>query len=201
VGIDMAAHGTPLTSPQPGPTFAGRSATSTVAGAGDRAADSEFADLYDARYGDVLAMAYALTADFAEAQDIAQEAFCRAWQRWPSIHERDEPIAWVKRVAANLAISRGRRLQIARRLRFHHRPAVAPPISVDHVTLVAELRRLPANMTRALVLHYIADLSVEEIADTLGTQVGTVKSWLHRGRHALAQRLAEPATPQEGGAP
>jgi DNA-directed RNA polymerase specialized sigma24 family protein len=42
------------------------------------------------------------------------------------------------------------------------------------------------------VLHYLADLPVEEVAATLGTRAGTVKSWLARGRHTLAARLGEP---------
>ena len=45
-------------------------------------AAADFDALYEARYGDVVAMAHALTGDLAEAQDLAQEAFCRAWQRW-----------------------------------------------------------------------------------------------------------------------
>jgi DNA-directed RNA polymerase specialized sigma24 family protein len=133
-----------------------------------------FDEFYQARHGDVVAMAYALTGDFNEAQDIAQEAFCRAWQRWSALTEHDEPVGWVKRVAINLAISRGRRMNVARRFRLRQQAAVAPPISVDHVALVTEQRRLPPTITRAMVLHYIADFQLEEIADALRTRVGTV---------------------------
>ncbi|MEV0563612.1 sigma factor [Dactylosporangium sp. NPDC050588] len=48
-------------------------------------AAADFDALYDARYGDVVAMVYALAGDLAEAQDLAQEAFCRAWQRWGDV--------------------------------------------------------------------------------------------------------------------
>ena len=68
--------------------------------------DADFDALYQARYGDVVAMAYALTGDLAEAQDLAQEAFCRAWQRWSTLAGFDDPLAWIRRVTANLAASR-----------------------------------------------------------------------------------------------
>jgi RNA polymerase sigma-70 factor, ECF subfamily len=155
-----------------------------------------FGEFYRARHGDVVAMAYALTGDFNEAQDIAQEAFCRAWQRWSVLTEHEDPVAWVKRVAVNLAISRGRRMSVARRFWLRERAGVAPPISVDHVALVTELRRLPPTITRAMVLYYIADFQLEEIADTLGTRVGTVKSWLHRGRQQIVRRLGDPTADQ-----
>jgi RNA polymerase sigma-70 factor (ECF subfamily) len=60
------------------------------------------------------------------------------------------------------------------------------------VALVAALATLPANHRRALVLHYLADLPVDEIAERERVAAGTVKSWLHRGRAALAARLGRP---------
>jgi RNA polymerase sigma-70 factor (ECF subfamily) len=58
--------------------------------------------------------------------------------------------------------------------------------------LVAALRRLPDAQRRALVLHYLCDLSVEAVADETGASTGTVKSRLSRGRVALAAVLADP---------
>lgn len=58
--------------------------------------------------------AYALTGNVSDAQDIAQEAFARAWQRWDSVRGYDCPEAWVRRVATNLATSRFRRDLTAR---------------------------------------------------------------------------------------
>ena len=75
-------------------------------------------------HGDVVAMVHALTGDLAEAQDLAQEAFCRAWQRWKSVSTYEEPLAWIRRVAFNLANSRWQRARVAarylRRLRERH---------------------------------------------------------------------------------
>ncbi|GIF78512.1 hypothetical protein Asi02nite_80300 [Asanoa siamensis] len=51
------------------------------------------------------------------------------------------------------------------------------------------MRALPVNLRRALALHYLYDLSIEEIAAETGAPTGTVKSWLARGRERLAAHL------------
>jgi RNA polymerase sigma-70 factor (ECF subfamily) len=161
----------------------------------------DFDELYQTRYGDVVAMLHAMVGDLGEAQDLAQEAFCRAWQRWRAVSEYDEPLAWIRRVAMNLATSRWRRLRVARAHLRRERAEHVPPLGPDHVALVAALRRLPADQRRAVVLHHLVDLPVADVAHELQAPVGTVKSWLHRGRAALADELAETAEPAdpEGG--
>src|SRR5690606_11572213 len=145
----------------------------------DRAAD--FDQLYQAHYGRVLAMAYALTGDVQDAQDLCQEAFCRAWQRWSRIESYDDPLASLRKVVTHLASSRWRRLAVARRYaRRHHQPAHIPALEPDHVALVAALRTLPPAQRQAVVLHHLADQPVAEVARILGAAEGTVKSWLHR---------------------
>lgn len=154
-------------------------------------AAEEFDELYQAQYGNVVAMAYALTGDLAEAQDLAQEGFCRAWQRWRRVAGYDDPLAWVRRVVANLATTRWRRLTVSRRYLRRERICHTPALNPDHVALVAALRTLPANQRQAVVLHHLVDLPVADVARELGVADGTVKSWLHRGRAALAEQLAE----------
>ena len=156
---------------------------------GPPSAAAAFDAFYAAHHGDVVAMAYALSGDLQDAHDFAQEAFCRAWQHWRAVVGHDNPVAWVKRVAANLAISHARRRRVARRFLVRQRVESVAPISADHVAVVTALRALPESMMRALVLHHIADLPVTEVAEVLGASVGTVKSWLHRGRTAMAGQL------------
>src|SRR5260370_23824764 len=76
----------------------------------EAAGRQDFHDFYSSSAARLVRHGYALTGDLAEAQDIAQEAFARAWQRWPTVRDCDSPEAWVRRVATNLAASRWRRV-------------------------------------------------------------------------------------------
>jgi len=156
--------------------------------------DTQVAD-FDAFYGAtarrVVRHAYALTGNIADAQDIAQEAFARAWQRWDSVRAYDSPEAWVRRVATNLATSRFRRDRTARAAARELIARNVPEISPDTVALVAALRKLPQRQREVLVLHYLADLPVGQIATELRCPVGSVKAWLSRGRDALAVVMSE----------
>jgi RNA polymerase sigma-70 factor, ECF subfamily len=153
----------------------------------------DFDDFYVVSRDRLLHVLYVMTGDLAEAQDVVQEAYARAWQRWAQVAEYDEPEAWVRTVAWRLAISRRRkaRNRFAAALRLHARPAVPVEPSPDAAVVVFALRQLPDAQRRALALHYLCDLSVEAVAAETGVSVGTVKSRLSRGRDALAAVLAE----------
>jgi RNA polymerase sigma-70 factor (ECF subfamily) len=153
----------------------------------------DFAEFYSASFGRLTVQIHAFVGEHAEAQDLVQEAYCRAYARWSTVSRYDDPLAWVRRVAWNLAISRWRR---AGRLRLRQRELLAAdvgPPSSTHIDLARALRHLPANQRQAVVLHYLADMSVADIAAFMGTTDGSVKAWLHRGRAALTALLAEDA--------
>jgi RNA polymerase sigma-70 factor (ECF subfamily) len=154
---------------------------------------ADFDALYQARYGDVVAMLHAYVGSLPEAQDLAQESFCRAWQRWSTVAGYEDPMAWIRRVAMNLANSRWRKLRVARRHLRREQATEVPGLGPDHVALVSALRLVPADQRRAMVLHYLVDLPIADVAHEMGVAVGTVKSWLHRGRTALAAQLTETA--------
>lgn len=155
---------------------------------------TDFDELYAANYGALTVQLYAYFGDRQEAQDAVQEAFCRALQRWRHVSTYDDPVAWVRRVAWNLATSGWRRRRTALAfLRRQRDTALAEGPGPERVALVTALEALPAAQRRAMVLHYLADLPVAEIADREGVAEGTVKSWLHRGRTALAAQFASEA--------
>src|SRR5258707_11751482 len=109
----------------------------------ETASRQDFGEFYSSSAARLVRHGYALTGDLAEAQDIAQEAFARAWQRWPAVGACDSPEAWVRRVAMNLAASRWRRIRAARVAAGHLGAAEhAPEISPDTVALVTGLRTL-----------------------------------------------------------
>jgi RNA polymerase sigma-70 factor (ECF subfamily) len=160
---------------------------------------ADFDALYLAHHRDLVVLLHALTGDLGEAQDLAQEVFCRAWQRWRTIAGYDNPVAWLRRVGINLATSRFRHARVVDRHARRERAQDVPPLAPDHVVLVAALRRLPTNQRTALVLHYLMDLPVSDVARELDVPAGTVKAWLSRGRTALAAELDEPETEEVTG--
>jgi RNA polymerase sigma-70 factor (ECF subfamily) len=152
-----------------------------------------FEEFYTATVGRLLGQLFPVTGDLHEAEEVVQEAFARASTRWTRLRTYDVPEAWVRRVAMNLAADRHRRRH--RQVAALHRtgpPPSVPPVSVEALALVHALATLPIHHRQAIVLHYLVDLPVEEVAATLGTSGGTVKSWLARGRRELAARLGEP---------
>ncbi|MBQ1023131.1 SigE family RNA polymerase sigma factor [Micromonospora sp. C95] len=150
-----------------------------------------FSEFYQAHFQRVAVQLYAYLGDHAEAQDLTQEAFCRALERWDRISAYDDPSAFVRRVAWNLATSRLRRIRTAVRHLARQREEHVPGPNPDRVVLLDALTILPAAQRRAIVLHHLAQLTVAEIADQLGVPEGTVKSWLSRARTTLARHLTE----------
>lgn len=135
----------------------------------------------------VLRLAQRMTGERSAAEDVAAEAFARAFARWEQVGALSYREAWVLRVAANLAIDLARR----RRPELAPRPPAPDPAGevVLRVTMVAALAALPKTQRQALVLRYLADLSEAEVAAALGVRPGTLKSHLHRAREALRSRL------------
>ena len=158
--------------------------------------ETEFDDFYLASLGRVTAQVYAMTGDWDEAQDCAQEAFARAWSHRNKLDIAQHPEAWVRTTAHRLAISRWRKVVHRRRPpdRATAPPVVADPPDGRRIDLIRALQQIPTEQRRAVVLHHLLDLPVAEIARETGTPEGTVKARLSRGRTALATSLAETAT-------
>jgi RNA polymerase sigma-70 factor (ECF subfamily) len=157
-----------------------------------RRGGDQIADVYAAHFRPLSVQLYAYTGDLDVAQELVQEAFARAIPRWHRISTYDDPVAWLRRVAFNLAASRWRRVRVARMYAHRQLPeevAVGP--GPEHVALVAALAKLPDRHRRAVVMHHLGDVPVAEIAGLEGVPEGTVRVWLHRGRAALAAELAE----------
>jgi RNA polymerase sigma-70 factor, ECF subfamily len=144
---------------------------------------------------------FAMTGDLSEAEDAVQEAYIRAWRRWPRIRAYDDPEAWLRVVAYRITVNSWQKAR--NRLTAHRagRPPELPGLSPDLVALVSALRKIPETQRRAIVLHHLAGLSVEEIAHETGAPTGTVKARLARGRRALAPLVSEfDDSPQPGAA-
>lgn len=156
--------------------------------------DAPLRELYDATYRRLVGQLTAFTGSRSEAEDVVQEAFVRALARPSSVLGADSPEAWLRVVAVNVARSRWRRVKRLTGLLPDLVVDDGPDTTPDRVALLEAVRRLPAGQREAIALHHFADLSVEDVARTLGAPVGTVKARLSRGRAALAILLGpEPA--------
>ncbi len=155
-------------------------------------APEDFAEFYRSQFSRLAVQLYAYLGDHAEAQDLTQEAFCRALSRWERLRGYDDPVAWVRRVAWNLATSRLRRVQVALRHLARQRPEVVPGPEPDRVALLAALATLSPALRRTVVLHHLCHLTTADIAAQDGVAESTVRSRLTRGRAALAAYFTEP---------
>ena len=160
--------------------------------------DTDLDDIFRATHSRLVTSMYALTGNVAEAQDVVAEAFVRAVSYRRTVLAAANPEAWLFTVARNIARSRWRRAtRLPVLLRRTAGDGQVPEISPDRVALVTAIRRLPVAQRETIVLHYLVDMPVSEIALALGISVGTVKSRLSRGRTALADALAEAEDPAD----
>lgn len=151
------------------------------------------AEIYRGCAQRIVIAAYGLTGNLAEAQDAVQEAFVRAVASPRRVLAADKPEKWLLTVALNVARSRYRRRQKLDMLlrRQPPEPAALPGMSPNRVALLRAIRELPEKQRTAIALHHLADVDVAEVAAILNAPVGTVKSWLTRGRAKLAALLAD----------
>jgi RNA polymerase sigma-70 factor (ECF subfamily) len=155
-----------------------------------RSSDRSFEEFFAATYGRLVGLLFVVLHDRAQAEDVVQDAFASALLRWQRIRGYQDPEAWVRMVAFRRAVDgRRRAARQVRALRRLGSPPPQPPVSADRVDLVRALGKLPLAHREVLVLCYVAELPVAQIAAELRLPVGTVKSRLARGRAALARQL------------
>ncbi len=126
------------------------------------------------------------------AEDIAQDALARAWEKWPDVSAMASPEGWVFRVAFNLSSSHWRRRRAEQRA--YDRLGTGRATTADsseRVALRDALRSLSPRQRAAIVLRYYADLSVAATAVALDCAPGTVKSLASQGLANLRAALTD----------
>ncbi|MBN2112814.1 MAG: SigE family RNA polymerase sigma factor [Acidimicrobiia bacterium] len=156
----------------------------------DRALRS-FDGFYRREYREVVGLVYALSGSRIAAEDIAQDAFVAAHKRWEQVGRYDKPEAWVRRVAANLAVSafRTRGREAAALARLKPRNSYLPPMPDEDADFWKAVRSLPRRQSQVIALHYLEDRPVADIAEILGCAEATVRVHLYNGRAGLSRRL------------
>ncbi|RBW67801.1 RNA polymerase sigma factor SigW [Bacillus taeanensis] len=170
---------------------------------GDQQAFEGIVELYGGR---VYQLTYRMLGNTHEAEDIAQEAFLRAYMNIDRFDTTKKFSTWLYRIATNLAIDRMRKkkpdyyldaeIRGTEGLTLYSQTAAdekGPDETVAASELKEELQQeidnLPAKYRSAIILKYIQELSLKEISEILDLPVATVKTRIHRGREALRKRL------------
>ena len=145
--------------------------------------DPGFHDYVTSRSGSLLRMAYLLTRNRADAEDLVQAALAKTFQAWDRIEDRGAVDGYVRRAMVNTHISWWRR----RRVEEYPTDEIPDQPVIDHAgdsevqdALRRAIERLPQRMRAAVVLRYYEDMSEAEIANVLGVSLGTVKSTVSR---------------------
>lgn len=170
---------------------------------GDQDAFGEIVEIYK---NSVYQLAFRMLGNQHEAEDIAQEAFIRAYVNIKSFNQDLKFSTWLFRIATNLCIDRIRKkkpdyyldaeVSGTEGLTMYSQVSSDTPLpeteleSLElHETVQKEILKLPEKYRSAIVLKYIEELSLNEISEILELPIGTVKTRIHRGREALRQQL------------
>lgn len=156
-----------------------------------------FEDFYNRHVEELARLAWLVLGDGADADDVAADALMAAWRQWDRVCAADRPLAYVRRMVVNIAVSRIRTRHRDRRRLL----ALVPWAAVDQVLdaetgaadhdLRAALLGLPPRRRACLVLRYAFDLPEQEVADLLQIAVGTVKSQTAKAAAQLRRDLEQ----------
>ena len=150
----------------------------------------------------VYGIACAMLSNFEDAQDAAQEAFIKAWTGLPALRHASLFPAWLSRLTRNRCFDFARRIRLQRRSEVHPIEEVEdmPDSGRNHPRLIAErgetrdlvhaaIASLSEPNRLAVMLFYMGDSNIDEIAELLKTPAGTIKRRLHDSRKQLKARM------------
>ena len=172
-----------------------------AAAGGDREA---FDELVRRHQGPIVSLIRSLTGGGADAEDLAQDVFVRAWRSLSGFRAESTFRTWLHRIAINVVRSHHGRLSRLRRFLQPAPPAdadapdpiEAAPDALDmendvmrRDAIARALAAIPEEMREAVVLRDVQGLDYREIADALGVPMGTVESRIFRGRQRLRTLL------------
>ena len=165
--------------------------------------EADFERLYQASYGKVLGTLTAMLGDRAAAEDCVQDAFERAYKKWPTWQPIAPAEAWVHRIAVNAAVSHQRKMklrEVGEVIRRIGRPGLAPDPQVlaENSDLAAALAKLPPKQAAVIVLRHYHGYTNRAIAQALGIPERTVASRLAVAKERLRKVLKDSYGPEAG---
>ena len=158
------------------------------------APDAGLRDLYREHRTPLVRLAALLVGD--EAEEVVHDAFVRTHLAWDRLRDPEKALSYLRSAVLNGARSRLRHLRVVERTvltgpGMGQSAEAAAMAGEEHRRVIAALRSLPARQKECLALRYYLDLSEAEIAAALGISPGSVKTHVHRGLAALAERVEE----------
>lgn len=156
-------------------------------------------ETYSAHYRSLLGLAALLLDDTASCEDVVQEAFIRVHSARKRVKDPEKTLAYLRQTVVNLSRSTLRRRILGLKLLAKPMPDMASAEEgayerLERDELKRALRGLQRRQREVLVLRYFADMTEEQIAQTLGIARGSVKAYGSRGIAALRAAMEEPAT-------
>jgi RNA polymerase sigma factor (sigma-70 family) len=161
---------------------------------GDREAFGEIVRQYQNLVNGV---AYSITGNVQESEDLAQETFIAAWQRLRELREVEKLPAWLCGIARNLANNYLRRTQVERQKRSESTLETLPAVAIEEESekagrialLWATLKEIPLQFREPLVMYYQQNQSVQDIAAALEISESNVRQRIARGRTYLKKEV------------
>ena len=163
--------------------------------------EADFNRLYESSYGKILGTLTAMLGDRAAAEDCVQDAFERAYKKWPTWQPIAPAEAWVHRIAVNAAVSYKRKMklrEVGEVIRRIGRPGLAPDPQVlaESSDLAAALAKLPPKQAAVIVLRHYHGYTNRAIAQALGIPERTVASRLAVAKGRMRQMLQHSYGPE-----
>lgn len=151
--------------------------------------DRDFRAFFDQEFRPLRRLAFVLTRNWDEAEDLAQETMLRTYRSWHRI-AGSSPAAYARTTMLNRHRSLLRRAKVEAKYAFARRtPSEVTEDRDDRLLIVDALANLPANERQILALRYLEDRPIEEVAELMGVPTGTVKSASHRAIRRLREEL------------
>ncbi len=149
--------------------------------------DPGFVAFFTTHYGELARASYLLTRDATDADDLAQEAMTRVYERWDRVRAMDSPTGYLYRTALNLHRKRARRLAIAAAIHLPGAREGSDPAQVveDRSEVLRLLASLSVPQRQVVVLVEWLGFDSEAAAAVLGIRPASVRTRLHRAREAL----------------
>src|SRR5438045_4011870 len=163
--------------------------------------EEDFKRRYESSYGKILGTLTAMLGDRAAAEDCVQDAFERAYKKWPTWQPIAPAEAWVHRIAVNAAVSYKRKMklrEVGEVIRRIGRPGLAPDPQVlaESSDLAAALAKLPPKQAAVIVLRHYHGYTNRAIAQALGIPERTVASRLAVAKGRMRQMLQHSYGPE-----